>query len=108
MVILAVGLEPREDAEELGEILGISRTDDGWFREFNNVGDPVATNTSGITIAGTCQGPKDIPDAVAQGAAAAANVLQSTLKGSIEKSKKYLSLKEIENQARKLSTIMEE
>ena len=35
-------------------------------------------------IAGTCQGPKDIPDTVAQGSAAAARVIQSILKGKVK------------------------
>ena len=34
-------------------------------------------------VAGTCQGPKDIPDTVAQGSAAAARVIQSILKGKV-------------------------
>ena len=36
--------------------------------------DPVATMTDGVFVAGVCQGPKDIPASVAQGAAAAARV----------------------------------
>jgi heterodisulfide reductase subunit A len=47
---------------------------DGWFIERHPKLDPVATMTDGIFIAGACQGPKDIPAAVSQGAAAAARV----------------------------------
>ena len=36
---------------------------------------PVETNTAGVYLAGSCQGPKDIPQSVAQGSAAAAKVL---------------------------------
>jgi heterodisulfide reductase subunit A len=35
----------------------------------------VDTTTDGVYIAGACQGPKDIPDSVAQGGAAAAGAL---------------------------------
>jgi heterodisulfide reductase subunit A len=74
MVILSAGLEPRYDAKEVGKLFGISCSMDGWFIERHPKLDPVATMTDGIFIAGSCQGPKDIPAAVAQGAAAAARV----------------------------------
>jgi heterodisulfide reductase subunit A2 len=74
MVILSAGLEPRHDAKEVGKKFGISCSMDGWFIERHPKLDPVATMTDGIFIAGACQGPKDIPAAVSQGAAAAARV----------------------------------
>jgi heterodisulfide reductase subunit A len=75
MVILALGLEPRYDAKEVGHKFGISCSANGWFIEKHPKLDPVATMTEGIFIAGAVQGPKDIPTSVAQGAAAAARVL---------------------------------
>lgn len=74
MVILSAGLEPRHDAKDVGKKFGISCSMDGWFIERHPKLDPVATMTDGIFIAGSCQGPKDIPASVAQGAAAAARV----------------------------------
>jgi heterodisulfide reductase subunit A len=56
----------------------------GWFTERHPKLDPVATMTDGIFIAGTCQGPKDIPDTVAQGAAAAARVQGMITTGIVE------------------------
>ncbi len=82
MVILAVGLEPSDDAETLSRMLGIQRSEDGWFMELDYTTNPVDTSSEGIFIAGLCQGPKDIPDTVAQGAAAASRVLQNILKGA--------------------------
>jgi heterodisulfide reductase subunit A len=75
MVVLSVGLEPRKDAADLARIFSISRSQDGFFLERHPKLAPVSTASDGIFIAGSCQGPKDIPDSVAQGAAAAANVL---------------------------------
>jgi heterodisulfide reductase subunit A len=75
MVILSVGLQAQADAAQLARILGISRSADGFFMERHAKLGPVETNTDGIFLAGACQGPKDIPDAVAQGAAAAAGAL---------------------------------
>jgi heterodisulfide reductase subunit A len=75
MVILAAGLEPRADAQELGHMMGISCGEAGFFTERHPKLDPVATMTEGVFVAGACQGPKDIPASVVQGAAAAARVL---------------------------------
>lgn len=75
MVILAAGLEPQPDAGEVAQMFGVGCGDAGFFTERHPKLDPVATMTEGIYIAGACQGPKDIPDTVAQGAAAAARVL---------------------------------
>ena len=75
MVILSVGLEPRKDAVEVAHTFSISRSRDGFFLEKHPKLAPVSTAADGIFVAGACQGPKDIPDSVAQGGAAAANVL---------------------------------
>jgi heterodisulfide reductase subunit A len=84
MVILMAGLEPRMDAKDVALKFGISCSMAGWFTERHPKLDPVATMTDGIFIAGTCQGPKDIPDTVAQGAAAAARVQGMITTGIVE------------------------
>ena len=84
MVILSCGLEPRHDHMELARKFGISCSSDGWLIERHPKLDPVATMTDGVFIAGACQGPKDIPASVAQGAAAAARVLSIIGQGEIE------------------------
>jgi len=84
MVILSVGLEPRHDAREVARMFGISTDADGWFKEKHPKLDPVATMTEGVFIAGCAQGPKDIPESVAQGAAAAARVLSLIRQGEVE------------------------
>jgi heterodisulfide reductase subunit A len=75
LVVLSVGLVPRKDAADLARVFSISRSQDGFFLERHPKLAPVSTASDGIFIAGSCQGPKDIPDSVAQGAAAAANAL---------------------------------
>jgi len=75
MVILSAAMQPRADAKQVGQKFGISCSANGWFIERHPKLDPVATMTEGIFIAGVCQGPKDIPATVSQGAAAAARVL---------------------------------
>ena len=77
MVLLSVGLEPSHGSTELAEILHIPRDGDGWFREQDYNSEPNSTGREGIYVAGVCQGPKDIPDTVAQASAAAAHALRS-------------------------------
>jgi heterodisulfide reductase subunit A len=83
MVILAVGMEPRADAEEVARLFKISRSADGFFLEKHPKLDPVATMTDGVFVVGACQGPKDIPDTVAQASAAAARALAMISKGEV-------------------------
>jgi heterodisulfide reductase subunit A len=103
MAVLSVGLEPRDEARNLAGMLGISMDEEGWFREANAIDNPVDTFSGGIRIAGTCQGPKDIPDSVAQGSAAAAKVLASIMKNTVKKDMKELSLGDIQSIANKIS-----
>lgn len=84
MVILALGLEPKHDANEVAQKFGVSCSHSGWFIEKHPKLDPVATMTEGIFIAGAATGPKDIPSSVAQGSAAAARVLSFIGRGEIE------------------------
>lgn len=84
MVILMGALEPQTDAKELGLRCGISCSMAGWYTERHPKLDPVATMTDGVFVAGACQGAKDIPASVAQGAAAAARVMGMITKGSVE------------------------
>jgi heterodisulfide reductase subunit A len=83
MVILMGALEPQPDAKELGLKCGISCSMAGWYTERHPKLDPVATMTDGVFVAGVCQGPKDIPASVAQGAAAAARVQGMIARGQV-------------------------
>jgi len=84
MVILNTALEPRVDAEKVAQTLGISRSGDGFFLESHIKLDPVTTTTDGIYLAGCCQSPKDIPDTVAQGSAAASQALAIIATGKVK------------------------
>jgi len=84
MVVLANGLEATADAPMVARTFNISTGKDGFFIEKHPKLAPVSTATDGVYIAGACQGPKDIPDTVAQGSAAAAQVLSVLARGEIE------------------------
>lgn len=84
MVILCIAVEPRADAAQIARLFGVSRSADGFFLEKHPKLDPVATMSDGIFVVGCCQGPKDIPDTVAQASGAAARVLALISKGRVE------------------------
>jgi len=83
LVVLLVAMEPRADAERVARLVNISRDREGWFIESHPKLDPVATTTDGIFIVGACQGPKDIPESVAQARAATARILAKIAQGEI-------------------------
>ena len=70
MVVLSIGLQPRKDALQFAHIFDIS-TDRYGFPETSRL-SPIETTRPGIFVAGTYQGPKDIPETIVQGSAAAA------------------------------------
>lgn len=84
MVVLSVGLEPCEDAQDVRRMFNITCSSEGFFIERHPKLAPVNTFTDGIFLAGCCQGPKDIPDTVAQAGAAAAEALALIDRGFIE------------------------
>jgi heterodisulfide reductase subunit A len=83
LVVLLVGMEAREDSDQVARLLNISRDKDGWFIESHPKLDPVATTTEGVYIAGACSSPKDIPESISQARAAVARILAMISKGVI-------------------------
>jgi len=84
MVVLSTGMEPQPDQHALASTFSVSRSPDGFFLEKHPKLAPVETTTDGVYLAGTCQGPKDIPDSVAQGGAAAAVAISLMDAGVVE------------------------
>ncbi len=71
LVVLATGIEPSAGADELARELNISYDSYNFLVEAHPKLRPVETQTDGIYLAGACIGPRDIPETVAQGSAAA-------------------------------------
>jgi len=84
MVVLSTALEARADAGQTAVLFSLSRSADGFFLEKHPKLDPVATTTDGVFVPGCSQGPKDIPDTVAQASAAGARVLSMISMGEVE------------------------
>ena len=75
MVVLAAAIEPDASARELATMLTASMDTNDFFTEAHPKLRPVESPTAGIFLSGACQGPKDIPETVAQAGAAAAKVI---------------------------------
>ncbi|MDH7487178.1 MAG: 4Fe-4S binding protein [Anaerolineae bacterium] len=83
MVVLATAMVPAADTEQVAQLFHVTRSEDGFFLEAHPKLRPVETATDGIFLAGTCQGPKDIPDTVAQVSGAASQALGLLQRGSV-------------------------
>lgn len=75
MVVLAAAIEPDKSARPLATMLTASMDTNDFFTEAHPKLRPVESPTAGIFLSGACQGPKDIPETVAQAGAAAAKVI---------------------------------
>jgi len=84
MVVLSPAMVPAADAEQVAQLFHVSRGEDGFFLEAHPKLRPVEASTDGIFLAGCCQGPKDIPDTVAQASGAASQALGLLSRGFIE------------------------
>ncbi|MDD5144268.1 CoB--CoM heterodisulfide reductase iron-sulfur subunit A family protein [Methanoregula sp.] len=71
LVILSIGIRPAEAGPALAEKLGITCEENGFIRPVNDAVDTITTLRPGIYVAGTATAPRDIPDSVASGQAAA-------------------------------------
>lgn len=71
MVVLATAMVPKADAAKLAQMIGFSYDQNHFYTEAHPKLAPVETHTAGVFLAGACQGPKDIPESVAQASAAA-------------------------------------
>lgn len=75
LVVLAGAIEPDESARPLATKLTASMDTNDFFTEAHPKLRPVESPTAGVFLSGVCQGPKDIPETVAQAGAAASKVI---------------------------------
>jgi heterodisulfide reductase subunit A len=83
MVVLATAIEPHPDADRVAATFGIGRTPDGFFAEAHPKLQPVQTSTAGVFLAGSCQGPRDVPDTVVHAGAAALEAVRLFNQGQV-------------------------
>ena len=84
IVILAIGIEPAENTEDLSQLLNISQDPYGFLLEKHLKIKPSETSVSSIYLAGAIQGPKDIPNSIAHAESAAAKAISLMSKKVVE------------------------
>lgn len=98
MIVLSVGIEPPGDAIRIADTLGIDLDDDRFIKtsSFN----PVGTSRPGVYVAGCFQGPKDIPQSVMEGSAAAASAALklASASGTSEQTPRFAEERNIANE----------
>jgi heterodisulfide reductase subunit A len=70
--------------QKISSLFHASRSSDGFLLEAHPKLRPLESAMAGVFLAGACQGPKDIPDTVAQASGAAAKAIDLLSKGEIE------------------------
>ena len=75
LLVLSSSMIPSKTNKELSEVLGVELDENGFFLEKDPFLGPSQTTKKGIYLAGCAQGPKDIPDSVAQACSAASNAV---------------------------------
>jgi heterodisulfide reductase subunit A len=83
LVVLATGIVPKKETAGIASLFKLSRSPDRFLLEAHPKLRPVYSASDGIFLAGCCQGPKDIPDTVAQAGAAAAKALIPLSRGIV-------------------------
>ena len=84
MVVLETAMVPSAGTRQLAGLFGAACDQHNWITEAHPKLRPVETQMAGVYLAGTAQGPKDIPDTVAQAGAAASKIIGLLSKDSIE------------------------
>lgn len=84
LVILGIGLTPHTETDAIANLLSLPKSGDGFLLEIHPKLRPVETAVDGVFLAGTCQGPKDIVDTIAQARAAASSALAPLCRGKVK------------------------
>jgi len=83
LVVLVTGMVPRED-NSVGKLFKLPKGRDKFFNEIHMKLRPVETVIDGVTICGTCQGPKNITETVNSALSAATKSFSYVSKGILE------------------------
>ena len=106
MVVLSVGMTPSRSARELAKKLSVDLNPYGFAKTDSFT--PLATSRSGIYVCGAFQGPKDIPETVAQasGAAGAASAMLSEARGTMVAVKEYPEQRDVSGEVPRIGVFV--
>ncbi|HSW40465.1 MAG TPA: FAD-dependent oxidoreductase, partial [Acidobacteriota bacterium] len=106
MVVLSVGLEPAEHTVQMAKRLGIEVDKYGFAKTASFA--PHTTTKDGIYVSGVYQGPKDIPETVAQASGAAADAMAplAMARGTMIVKKEYPPEVDVSDQAPRIGVFV--
>jgi heterodisulfide reductase subunit A len=68
LVVLSIGMTPRQDADRVAQILQVSKNEEGFYRS--------SPENSGVFLSGACKGPRDIGGSIIDAKATAQRIIQ--------------------------------
>ena len=76
LLVLMSGLVCDRSNHELARSISLPVDEDGFFRSLDNISGVTRTDRKGLFLAGTCSGPKTVPETLAEARSAALQVYQ--------------------------------
>ncbi len=111
LVVLSSAVIPNNSNQNLAKVLDIELDNHGFFQESGLPGSASESSREGIFLSGCAQGPKDIPDSVAQGSAAAVMVekylTDSKIKPAASDKQKQKKISKIDEKAEPITPAQE-
>jgi heterodisulfide reductase subunit A-like polyferredoxin len=106
LVVLSVGMTPSATIRDLAGKMGLELDPHGFAK--TQTFRPLETSVSGVYACGVFQGPKDIPETVAQasGAAGAASSILSEARGTEVSPKTYPDQKDVNEEAPRIGVFV--
>ena len=85
LLVLMAGMRPSEAGEKIGNMLQISKEDDGFFTTKDSIYSLQKSNLQGLFFAGACTGPKTIPDTLHEARSSALEIHEYLVKNFSDK-----------------------
>ena len=76
LLVLMSGIVCHRGNHDLARSVSLPVDEDGFFRSLDNIAGVTRTDRKGLFLAGTCTGPKTIPETLAEARSAALNVYE--------------------------------
>jgi heterodisulfide reductase subunit A2 len=83
-VVLCTAAVPHRDNKKLALVLGVTLDGYGFFEVGDPVSSPVETGKPGVYVCGSCHGPRDIPESVAEASATAAKAAEDAVRAEVK------------------------
>ena len=84
LVVLCTAAIPHRDNRKLGGVLGVELDEFGFFQDRDMITAPVESSKPGIYVCGSCHGPRDIPESVAEASATAAKAAEDAARAEVK------------------------